>query len=414
MAYRLRAGFAPMCRRVGLLFVTAMLPAALHADLIFSQNFETAIIGSAPPMSANQTARLEFMEDQLSWYLDQPYSNLNTWMYDRVQVLYEYYLRTGDQTAREEARRSALEYIQHYTDNGGEGYWPDCNGGWDHAGVNRCDAKFTHVAPLYYLEAVEGVVAYDSALLARLEAYSMASGWNGGNRPYDDPDIRWTERNVGLTLNNIVYLQRLGSPTAAQNLDDFIGWLYDHQQNPQFDPYTGAWMHSYNGHEGSGEPGDATDDRAFSPWMSAMIVGSLWRAYQIRPQDTRIPEMIVSFAQALEDYGYIDNPPRWTHGANPTNQIAWYMAIPWDTERQTDKMDSSGWHADMHLPELQCMTAAGYYFETDPVRKAAFLDRYNAIEPFYNAQMAQVSGPARLFGWQHSSNPSCEWFIEQG
>ncbi len=353
------------------------------------------------------------MAEQLDWYLDQPYDNLNTWMYDRVQVLYEYYLRTGDESVHAEATRSAIEYVKHYTRNGGSGGWPDCNGGWSHAGVNKCDAKFTHVSALYYLKEVDGIESFDADLLSSLEDYSMAAGWFVPAGPYDSPNIKWNERVYGLMLTNLVYLHLLGSSTAMENIDRFINWFYDHQQSPSFDQFTGAWLHSYYGHEGFGEPGSANDARTFSPWMSAMVIGGLWRAYQINP-DERIGEMIVDFAQALEDYGFITNPTSWRHPYNDSGQIAWYLAFPNDSARQQQVMDNDGWYADTHLPEIQCMVAAGFYFSQSQSQKAAFQARFEAIEPFYNTLMAGVSFPARLFAWQHSHNPSCEWFMENG
>src|SRR3546814_19036730 len=79
-----------------------------------------------------------------------------------------------------------------------------------------------------------------------------------------------------------------GSPETKQHIDELLGWLFDHQQAPpEGDPVTGAWTHSWQAHECDGyDP--ATDVRGASPWMSANIVGALWRAWLVPPAARKI------------------------------------------------------------------------------------------------------------------------------
>src|SRR3546814_12809891 len=86
-----------------------------------------------------------------------------------------------------------------------------------------------------------------------------------------------------------------GCPATMQHIDELLGWLVDHQQAPpEGDPVTGAWTHSWQAHEGeSYDP--ATDVRGASPWMSANIVGGLWRAWLVT-HDERIPVMLRDFS----------------------------------------------------------------------------------------------------------------------
>lgn len=81
------------------LFCTLSLSLS-HAQLLLRDSFETdktaPVNASLIPLSSSSSPRLTFMAQQIEWYIDTPYDSRNAWLYDRVQVLYEYYLRTGD------------------------------------------------------------------------------------------------------------------------------------------------------------------------------------------------------------------------------------------------------------------------------------------------------------------------------
>src|SRR3546814_6256499 len=59
----------------------------------------------------------------------------------------------------------------------------------------------------------------------------------------------------------------------------------------------------WQAHEGDGyDP--ATDVRGASPWMSANIVGGLWRAWLVT-HDERIPVMLRDFSHYLDQHGFV-------------------------------------------------------------------------------------------------------------
>lgn len=406
------------------------------------------LIVVGPPITVGQ--RHNFINKQLSGplnYLDERTSNLNdlnTWMYDRVQVLYEQYLATGDAVTLAEAQASAIEYLQHYNRTGTNPGFADCLGGWSFASVNKCDRKFTHASACFYRLVIDGVSACDATLLDELRAYAMGSAWDASQLldPVGDRiSFPTTERNVGYSVMMLGHVEatarRAGFNTVADaalaNINQVVEWLYDWQTADSY----GGWMHSYKAHETIGTPyGGADDDLMFSPWQSAILTGALWRIWSVNnikaktcgPADDQwcIPTMLVRHAEGLENYGYIDCAVvncTWRHPWNQSQQIAWYIAMPLDSARQTTVMDNEGFYADTHIPEIACSTALGYYFSdlvgASAADKQSYLDRWNALLPFFNLSgtdedMASITSPTRIVGWMHSHNPSCEFLIERG
>jgi hypothetical protein len=394
---------------------------------IFADSFELppGALNLSPPLSQQPSARLTFMNQQMDWYKTSRYGDLNTWLYDRVQVLYELYLRTRDESVHAEATKSAKEYVKHYTNVGSDPDYSDCNPGWSYAGVDRCDVKYTYASACWYRLKVDGVDACSKDLLGRLHRYFMSYGWNAAkllDTGISNPKtFEVTERNMGYQLMGLIYVNKVAREQGYADLTTATGndiravikWLYDWQAKYAY----GGWMHSYNGHEGD----DAKPDYLiFSPWQSAILTGALWRAWDAGfTTDTCgtkkcIPEMMVKFAQAMEDYGWVKNPTDWMSDANASRQISWYLAFPENGARQKREQDAEGSYADEHNPELQCVAALGYYFSKDAAQKSTFKARYNVLEKYYVPALSSRGDPNRKFAWQHSHNPSCEWLMENG
>jgi len=296
------------------------------------------IAGAVPPIV--EGTRHLFANKQLFGpmdYINQrtlALNDLNTWMYDRVQALYEYYLTTGDETVHTEALASAQEYALHYDRAGGNAGFPGCRGGWSFAGVNKCDRKFTYGSALWYAYVIDGVVLFDPELLEDLRAYAMGPAWEAAQLLDDVGDrisFPTTERNMGYSLMLLGHVEALarraavGIPadsveylnvanTARQNIEDSIEWFFDWQA----DDVWGCWAHSYRAHETIGTPyGGPDDDITCSPWQSGILTGAMLRIWFVNnikqqtcgPQNDQwcIPIMLVKFAQFLEDYAYFDD-----------------------------------------------------------------------------------------------------------
>src|SRR3546814_872931 len=92
------------------------------------------------------------------------------------------------------------------------------------------------------------------------------------------------------------------------------------------DLVTGAWTHSWQAHEGeSYDP--ATDVRGASPWMSANIVGGLWRAWLVT-HDERIPVMLRDFSHYLDQHGFVPDElaGRWRSSCSAGGIVGWYFS----------------------------------------------------------------------------------------
>jgi len=312
--------------------------------------------------------------------------------------------------------------VKHYSTGG------QCDAGWNGAGINPCNTKYTYASACWYLYKVDGIDACPESLLARLRVLFLGSGWFSArllDPAADDPrTFNVTDNLMGLVYINKVANARgytaLANATAS-DIRSSIEWLFNWQSKFPF----GGWMHSYNGHEGAGTPGQ-DDHLMFSPWQSSILAGALWRAWDAGFTDDTcgtgnvpcIPTMLVNYAMGMETYGWIDNPTQyedygWMHDSNLSRMIAWYVATPEEFPVQLQVQNSDGYYSDEHDPELQCVAAMGYYFSSDPDEKAALKARYDTLQKYYTGAMATVNEPARIMAWNHSHNPSCEWFMEQ-
>lgn len=318
------------------------------------------------------------LEQFYNWYAALPYDHFGTWMYDRVGTLYELWERTGEESVKKEARRSALEYVKHYqVDGSGNGGWPNCDGGWAHAGVNKCDSKMTYLSALHYLQKHESIAA-DPQLVATLGEYQWRMGWGVGWT--SDPWSKITERDMGYSLMGIQYACRMGHQTSCERIPVIIGHLSALEVD-------GWFLHSYNGHEKTGEPGAAGDALVASPWMSAILIDALIRADAIVPDD-RVKGLVERHAQAQLAELQLNHQTH--HSYNGTNYLPWYLFFPGDEARTEAVQYNDGWHSDMHIPEVtRTIEAGGLTVPYD-------------ITNFYTRDMIdQVLSPSRMFAWQH-------------
>lgn len=306
---------------------------------------------------------------QFDWYKGQPYDQRNTWLYDRVQCLYELGLRTGNAEVLAEAKRSALEYVKHY-DTGAYGL------NWVGAGVRNGDMKYTYVSAIYYLKTVEGIEV-DVDLNALSDALWRV-GWFGisWERPWEEQRDLWNERAAGYSLMGMYWLTRLGVEGAGVRLVRMLEYLENAQSAD------GWWWHSYNGHEGT----SGTDVLCASPWMSCIIGGALTRIGDSGDWPTA-DRLLARLAKAQEQA--LAQNEQWMHAHNKTGYGSRYFVMK-DAERQAQVQRSSGWYSDTHLPEVwHCMKAGGVEPPFD-------------IADFYTDAMVDVQKPPRLFAWQHS------------
>ncbi len=375
--------------------------------------------GIAGPQLARDPARPydQFVDRQWQWARTTPYTGVHGFLFDRASVIGFQYVRNGRPDWFAEFYNAATFYLSKIKTTGNGGGWPDCTGGWQFDGVNPCDPKYGYLTPHLLLVALAGDdTRVSAATVQHMVDNQVRGGWNHPLGAYPGGAQSWTERQVGLALEHIVSGYELtGSPAMRQHILDVVGWLHAHQQTPPGDPYTGAWSHSWQMHEGL-DYNPATDVRGGSPWMSANIIGGLWRAWRVT-SDPRIPVMLRSFGRYMEVHGFA-TPAQlavndWRSGCNANGTIGFYFSsaiapIASVLAIQNDQ----GWGADSHNPELLMVVAAARYFETDPIWRAAHAQRAALLGNYLNTSCAATSATARAFNWQHR-NPEAVWLLAQ-
>lgn len=292
----------------------------------------------------------------------------------------------------------------------------DRTGGCEFDGVNACDAKYSYVTPQLLPVALAGDgTRIDDIIVQHMVDNQVQSGWSPPLGPCKGAGQWWTERHVWLTLGHLVSAYELtGSQAVKQKIVELLGWLFDHQQTPpDGDPVTGAWTHSWQAHEGS-EYDAATDVRGASPWMSANIVGGLWRAWLVTGVQ-RIPAMLRDFGRYLDRYGFAPDElaGSWRSRCNAGGVVGWYFSSGTaPVKKVVDIQDSEGCGSDAHNPELMMAIAAARHFETDPEWHRKLSLRADQLSIYLNPDCAAVSHAARAFNWQNR-NPEFIWLLAQ-
>ena len=374
---------------------------------------QSQIAGPQIPYSPDR-AYDRYVDRQWQWAKDTAYSGVHGFLFDRASVIGYQYVRNGRPDVFLEFYNSATFYLSKIKRTGSGGGWPDCTGGWEFDGVNPCDAKYGYLTPHLLLVALAGDdTRLNAAAVKNVFDNQFRGGWNALG-PYTGGSQAWTERQIGLALAQLVSGYELtGDAGMRSNLMSVLGWLYAHQQTPPGDPFTGAWTHSWQTHEGD-TYNPATDVRGGSPWMSANIVGGLWHAWLVTG-DARIPTMLRDFGRYLEQHGFAPDAQAgtWLSSCNANGTIGWYFSSAISPQsRVVAIQNDQGYGADSHNPELLMAVAAARHFETDPVWRTRLDQRAARLTQYLNTQCAAASHTARAFNWQNR-NPEFAWLLAQ-
>ena len=345
------------------------------------------------------------------------------WRYDPMKPLYEFARRgqlVGDPQpdALADAQATAKEFLERQY-WGTSGSFPDCSGGIDSIpNTDKCDSKYWgHASAAWFRNQVDGVTyPYTSQQVALMKEYCFQQGWGVGFVVADELSDLYTERHTGLGLQCLIDLSKAGADVTAE-LEAAVAAQYAMFTGDYSGSVIGAPMHSMNGHECSGYCDDM-NYWMFSPWMgSSFLIPALWEYWVFVDHDPRIAEMIVLYGDAMMNYGIVQ-PNAWTGGAkserewmleeNPTPCITLYFGNPYDLKQAIVDQDNEGWYSDLHNPDAIFALAAAYFFSCNP----NFESRTAEMWGFFNAQMAQVGSPLRIFLWQHRGTASTEWLLE--
>jgi len=357
-----------------------------------------------------------YVDRQWQWAKDTSYTGVHAFLFDRASVIGYQYVRNGRADVFLEFYNSATFYLSKIKRTGSGGGWPDCTGGWEFDGVNPCDPKYGYLTPHLLLVALAGDdTRLTPAMVRHVFDNQVRGGWNGPLGPYTGGSQAWTERQVGLALAQLVSGYELtGEADMRSSIVSVLGWLHAHQQTPPgADPFTGAWSHSWQAHEGL-TYNPATDVRGGSPWMSANIVGGLWHAWLVTG-DTRVPTMLRDFGRYLDQHGFAPDAQagNWLSGCNTGGTIGWYFSSAISPQsRVVAIQDEQGSGSDAHNPELLMAIAAARHFETDPQWRTRLDQRAARLGQYLNTQCAAASHTPRAFNWQNR-NPEFTWLLAQ-
>jgi hypothetical protein len=377
---------------------------------------------AGPQTVAAATVYDSYVAEQWLWARDTIYTEYSHWLYDRVSTIAKLYVRTGDADALKEAFNSYRFYMDKIKTTGTPGY-PDCAGGFAYQG-KECDSKYVYIEPVVLMLGLTGDDTQHNANMIDLMVGAWETGgWSDPFQPYTDVCTGGTERQWGLALSAFADAYLLtGDSQYLTLVTTAVDYLYDHQTgNPDGHGNDGCWRHSWEVHEGTVAdcPGNVIDDRRCSPWMSAMVIGGLYTAWEITG-DPRIEEMVLAFADFMESYGWIPSSwyndpnandwhdscqgPGWTISGYSASSIASVSAL-------VATQNSDGWYSDSHNPELLVSVAWAWTLETDAVKKQALADRVQQIEAYFTPACAAGSNPPRMFGWQNREGSLAYWLL---
>lgn len=176
-------------------------------------------------------------------------------------------------------------------------------------------------------------------------------------------------------------------------------------------------------------------DRAFSPWMQAVMVDGLWQFYNLTGDvavKDKVSEMLLSFGRAITAYAIdgagldpaikakiesafgvtiVDGKPCCGRGISPyTRYVAnAHMGSPEATGMYVQYMSYDGAFSDQHSLESLFQIAVALRFETDPAKKDAMAATAKALTGWVaaanvNRTVANIGTP-RYFNWTNKSDP---------
>lgn len=405
---------------------------AIHAPDYLS---ESQII---PPFSPQQNDNQQnYITEQFNWAKDLNFetSTLANWLFDRVTAIYKVCMRNGDAACYREAAQS-YRYWSNGLIRNGVAAFPDCAGGLIINGssvTKACDTKYLYLEPIKLHTALTGIDTdfSDKIFLKKMALLAEEPYYQGRNTDPYDVDEGFTERSAGLTLlAKVIAFELLPEHTTTllENINQRVDVLYNMQTaNPDGFANDGSLRHSWARHEGATYPGNLSDDRRFSPWMSENSADALWQLYQSQPFDN-IKTVLLGLGRAVLNWGFSDsqgyldrfgsdlsNLPSgesWRSScsntpASGTKPIVLYSGSSVASSNALiQTQNSEGWYSDSHNPETVLVLAMGYHFATDATEKQKFRDLIELIsESYFTAACGGISSTKRKFNWNNRSNP---------
>lgn len=312
------------------------------------------------------------------------------WLYDRAQSLYSLWTFTNENQWLNEAKKVTDFYIENIDEKG------------RFLDKGRMDIKYLMPRSILYSYLLSGDERYKLALEKQ---FRLSLQWNG---QYTSRTGFWTERNFASVFNAALsYWEIDQSVEAAERINQLLNYGTSMVVEPANQWQSKSCLqHSYRSHEGSGG-----NNPVCSPWMSALLVDSLWRYYVLSGND-KAALLIEGFGDFVLNHGiYFDNKHF------PNKPIPKYLAVLGNSRQES----RDAWSDRYHACDVAALVGRAAFIK-DQKGKDSFLlstlmtslvDLCNRSHPANYQQKAKLRiMPPRKFNWMYGTTVDLPWLVE--
>ncbi len=336
------------------------------------------------------------------------------WLYDRPQTLWNVYIQTGDLKWLRHAHRASQYYASWIAID--DSRPPYRRGAFRKKPVSswrdRGDPKYSVSGGLLTAYLLAG----DAHLLARIVAIADFVGEQVSTRlpPASSRDALWSERLVAISLADALYaFEATGAERYRKRAIDIVNGIFEDIATPPhgYPPdMRGILLHTWMVHEGIDKAG-----WIMSPWMSALLVEALGNYYSLSG-DKRALKAIYNYAKFVSDHGLVEQTCAENSGLGLAPR---YLA----------SKDSSSSHFQApkeHAYDVLGMLYRGIWageqlgWATELIRRQVGGLRGCALASFADGKInadgnraAYRIAPTRKFNWWFGSTSSTDWFISK-
>ncbi len=287
-------------------------------------------------------------------------------LYDRPATYSKIYVRHGEEKVLLAALRSNDFYLQNL---GAEGFFQ----------LKKGDHKYVYSEGSAIMYLLTGDERYKEGVLRALKSWAQ---WK--RIEYKGQGF-WTERHAGTGLAAYLHAYELtGEPEHLAMAKRFFEAVYSLQVSPlDGKEPDGAWLHTGESHsDGNGW--------TTSPWMSALLMDSIWKLWMITG-DARCPASLAMYAKFAN-----------THAVTPDRKGVYYMA------NSPGRGKSENAESPPHNMEACYVLALGYWLSGGTDK--AFLDTIQTLWPPLMKDGA--NSPGRKFNWRFRETSMLVWFLQ--
>jgi imidazolonepropionase-like amidohydrolase len=352
-------------KEVGFEFHRPNVLATLPADHLCA----AGVAWQQVPAAANQVA--PWFDKHLSEQFPNSVKNLNSTateahLYDRPATYAKIYARYGEPAHLLAALRSNDFYIQHLQPDG-------------FFSMKKGDFKYVYSEGSAIVYLLTGDERFRDAVNLTL------TSWSKWNRIEYKGNGFWTERHAGTGLAAYLHAFELsGDPAQLAMAKRFFEGVLSLQVRPLDgkDP-DGAWLHTGESHgDGNGW--------TTSPWMSALLMDSIWKLWQIT-DDPRCPMSLAMYAKFDARYA-----------VTADGKGVYYMANSPGRGKSEDP------ESPPHNVEACYVLSLGYYLSG-----GADDELSKKVETLWPPVMKDgANSPGRKFNWRFRETSMLVWFLQ--